>query len=143
MVDSVKLRLANFPGLGNFGSMASLRAYEPIGKMLREERRFAGHEVWRGRRSDARFHRRGYCRRGGRPRHHFQDAGPGAVGRERTAAATGLSTDQVQEFTEIAKEMNLDAGSLESAFARINSQLGEFVATGSATSWDRSSSSKC
>src|SRR5690348_9981606 len=35
-LEALKLRLANIPGLGNFGSLLALRAYEPIGKMLEE-----------------------------------------------------------------------------------------------------------
>ena len=52
---------------------------------------------------------------------------------ENTAAATGLSASQVQEFTELAKEMDLDADTLEKAFSRIEQQMGNFAITGQAT----------
>jgi hypothetical protein len=46
------------------------------------------------------------------------------------AAETGLNTTQVQEYNELAKEMNLDASSLVNAFARLDSQLGKYLLTG-------------
>jgi len=47
-----------------------------------------------------------------------------------TAAATGLSTTQVQIYDRLAKEMDLDSGSLTNAFARLQAQIGEFVTKG-------------
>src|SRR6185437_16020636 len=116
---------------GNFGSLASLRAYEPVGKELEKSADAL----------DAKFGVAGEAALG------FAGAiiGVGAAAAgithemldlaqsiENTAAATGLSTDTVQQFGEVAKEMGVDAGSLEMAFSRMQSQLGEFVATGSA-----------
>jgi hypothetical protein len=49
-----------------------------------------------------------------------------------TAAATGLSRTQVQEYNELAKEMDVDAQSLQTAFARIQTQLGQFITSGRA-----------
>lgn len=132
MGDAIKLRIANIPGLGNLGSIFSVRAYEPIGKFAEEAGGkldemlgaagpailgFTGALVGMGVAAAA-------------VTHHMIDM---AQSIENTAAATGLSTTQVQEFTEISKEMGIDAGGLEMAFARMQSQLGEFLATGSAT----------
>ena len=47
-----------------------------------------------------------------------------------TAAATGLSTTQVQIYDRLAKEMDIDSGSLTNAFARLQAQIGEFVTKG-------------
>lgn len=132
MGDQIKLRIGNIPGLGSLGSVLSVRAYEPIGKFAEEAGGkldeflgaagpailgFTGALVGLGVAAAA-------------VTHHMIDM---AQSIENTAAATGLSTDQVQEFTEVAREMNIDAGSLEMAFARMQSQIGEFAATGSAT----------
>jgi hypothetical protein len=46
------------------------------------------------------------------------------------AAETGLNTTQVQQYNELAKEMNLDASSLVNSFARLDSQLGKYLVTG-------------
>jgi hypothetical protein len=130
-LSAVKLRLANIPGLGGWGSAVALRAYEPIGKELEEgagaiEERFGAAAIAVG----------------------GVTAAVGALGVaalavthrmmeleqsiENTAAATGLSTTQVQEFTELAREMDVDAGTLQMAFARMQVQLGEFMTTGKA-----------
>lgn len=47
-----------------------------------------------------------------------------------TSAETGLSTKQIQEFTELAKEMDLDAGSVANAVARLQAQLGQYILSG-------------
>ncbi len=48
-----------------------------------------------------------------------------------TSAATGLGFGPVQQFNELAKILDLDAQTLSMAFARIQSQIGEFLTTGS------------
>jgi hypothetical protein len=128
---AVKLRLANIPGLGNFGSLLAIRAYEPVGKMLEEsasgiESKFGVAAAAIGATGAALAALGAIAFSVTR---HMMDL---AQSIENTAAATGLSTKQVQEYTELAKEMDVDAGSLQMAFARIQTQLGEFITTGSA-----------
>lgn len=50
-----------------------------------------------------------------------------------TSAATGLAYGDVQRFNELAKVLGLDAQTLNMAFARLQSQIGEFLTTGSLT----------
>lgn len=128
-LNAVKLRIANIPGLGNFGSALALRAYEPIGKELEQgagalEEKFGGAALAIGGVIGA-IVALGAVAFG--VTHHMMEL---AQSIENTAAATGLSTRQVQEYTELAKEMDVDAGSLQMAFSRIQSQLGEFISTG-------------
>lgn len=56
----------------------------------------------------------------------------GDLGQEirNTAAATGLSVAQVQQFTELAKETGLETGSLTTTFARLQTQIGEYITKG-------------
>lgn len=49
---------------------------------------------------------------------------------QNTAAATGLSNQQVQQYSQLAKNLDIDAGSVTTAFARMNVQLGEIVTKG-------------
>ncbi|MGH9735808.1 MAG: hypothetical protein ACRD8A_14605 [Candidatus Acidiferrales bacterium] len=49
---------------------------------------------------------------------------------ENTAAATGLSTKQVQEYSELAKEMGINAVTVENSFARLQVQLGQYITHG-------------
>jgi hypothetical protein len=125
----VKLRLANIPGLGGLGSVAALRAYEPVGKMLEKgagdiEEKFGAAAIAIGGTAAA-VAALGVVAVA--VTHHMMDL---AQSIENTAAATGLTTDEVQAYTELAKEMNVDSSSLNMAFATINRQLGEFVSTG-------------
>jgi hypothetical protein len=46
---------------------------------------------------------------------------------QNTAAATGLSVVQVQQYNELAKITGVEAGSLETAFSRLQVQLGEMI----------------
>ena len=59
--------------------------------------------------------------------HHMMEL---AQSIDNTAAATGLSRKEVQEYSELAKEMGLDAESVEMAFSRLEGQLGEYITTG-------------
>lgn len=129
-LDAIKLRIANLPGLGNFGSALAVRAYEPIGKLVEQgagdlEAKFGGAALAIG----------------------GVTAGIVALGVAaaavddrmmhlarsiaNTAAATGLTFRQVQELNEVAKEMDVDAGSLQTSFTQLNRQLGEYVVLGS------------
>lgn len=128
---AVKLRLANLPGLGNFGSLLAVRAYEPIGKMLEEsaagiEEKFGGAALVIGGAAAA-LAAFGAIAFG--VTHHMMDL---AQSIENAAAATGLSRAQLQEYAELAKEMDVDAQSLQMAFSRVQMQLGEFITTGKA-----------
>lgn len=130
MGDAIKLRLGNIPVLGGVGGSA-LRAYLPVGRDLEET--FGGLEETLG---GAGAVLGGFA---------AALAGLGAIATEitfkmtslaqsisNTAAATGLSATQVQEFTELAREMDLDAGSLTQAFVLVNRQIGEYITTGKA-----------
>ena len=130
-LNAVKLRIANIPGLGNFGSSLALRAYEPIGKELEQgaealETKFGAAAGTIGIAAGA-IVALGAVAVG--VTHHMMEL---AQSIENTAAATGLSTRQVQEYNEIAKELGLDAGTLETAFSRIQVQLGEYITKGKA-----------
>src|SRR3984957_6347974 len=47
-----------------------------------------------------------------------------------TSAATGLSVTQVQQYSELTKEMGLETGSLTTTFGRLQSQIGEYITKG-------------
>lgn len=131
ILNAVKLRAANIPGLGGFGNVLAIRAYEPVGKMLEEgagklEETFGGAAVAAGGFAAA-IAALGAVAIG--VTHHMMDL---AQSTENEAAATGLTLRQVQELREVAREMGIDAGSLETSFSRLTVQLGEYVTSGSA-----------
>lgn len=126
ILNAIKLRAAGLPGLSGLGGALAIRAYEPIGKLAEEgagklEGEFGSAAVAIGGTAAALA---GLALVAGEVTHHMMDL---AQSIENTAAATGLSTTQVQEFNELAREMGIDAGSLEMAFARMQAQLGEFA----------------
>jgi hypothetical protein len=59
--------------------------------------------------------------------HHLEET---AQSINNVSAATGLSATQVQVYSELAKEMGLDANSITMEFARLQSQIGEFITKG-------------
>lgn len=133
IVNAIKLRAstANIPGLGGMGGMLSVRAFEPVGKFAEEgagklEAAF-GSAIVPIAGAAAAIAALGVAAAG--VTHHMMELSQSI---ENTAAATGLSTKQVQEYNELAKEMGVDEGSLQMAFARIQTQLGEFISTGRA-----------
>lgn len=129
-LNAVKLRIANIPGLGNFGSALALRAYEPIGKELEQgaeglEAKFGAAAIAVGG-VTAGIIALGVA--AAAVDDHMMHL---ARSIENTSFATGLTVRQVQEYNEVAKEMDVDAGTLQMALARLNTQLGEYVVLGS------------
>ncbi|MGH9712651.1 MAG: hypothetical protein ACRD5M_05055 [Candidatus Acidiferrales bacterium] len=59
--------------------------------------------------------------------HHMMET---AQSIENMSAATDLSTKQVQEYNQLAKEMDLDVGALTNVFSRLQVQLGEYITKG-------------
>lgn len=136
ILNAVKLRAAGLPGLGGLGGNLAIRAYEPVGKIAEEgagklEAMFGSAALAVGG-TVAAIAAVGLI--AGEVTHKMMDL---AQSIENTAAATGLSTTQVQEFNELAREMGVDAGTLEMEFARLQSQMGEFT-TGSGNNFKRS-----
>lgn len=129
ILNAIKLRVTNIPGLGGIGGAMAMRAYEPVGKEMEEgagalEEKFGGAAVAISE-VGAAVIALGVV--AGEVTHHMMDL---AQSVENTAAATGLTTRQVQELSEISKETGIDEGSLEQAFSRVTSQLGEYVDLG-------------
>lgn len=129
-LSALKLRIANIPGLGNFGSALALRAYEPIGKELEQgaealETKFGAAALAIGGTAAA-VVALGVA--AAAVDDHMMHLARSIT---NTSFATGLSVRQVQEYTEVAKEMDVDTGTLQMALARLNTQLGEYVVLGS------------
>lgn len=51
-------------------------------------------------------------------------------GFENVAAATGLTSQEVQTYNEIAKEMGLNSDTITGALARLQTQLGQYIVSG-------------
>lgn len=131
IVDAIKLRLTGLSGIGGLDNAALLRAYEPVGKQL-EEAAGAIEEKFGAAASAVGVVVAAVVGLGAVAlgvTHNMMEL---AESIENTASATGLSSTQVQEYNELAKEMGVDSQALQMSFARIQTQLGEFVTTGAA-----------
>lgn len=128
-LDAVRLRIANIPGLGEFGSILQVRAFDPLGKQLEEG---AGA-------LEASLGAAGAAVAGVTGGLIALGVAAAAVDDHmmhlarsitNTSFATGLSVRQVQEWTEVSKEMDVDADAVFTALSRLNVQLGESVVLG-------------